>query len=67
MPAQEELDRWEQVIPIMNELLEAKGLKKIAEGAVLVTGIKGPLEEGWQKKGCGFRRPDHVLTAHQTG
>ena len=50
MPAQEELDRWERVIPIMNELLEAKGLKKAAEGAVLVTGIKGPLEQGWQNK-----------------
>ena len=50
MPTQEELDRWERVIPIMNELLEAKGLKKVAEGAVWVTGIKGPLEEGWQHK-----------------
>jgi hypothetical protein len=54
MPAQEELDRWERVIPIMNELLEAKGLKKVAEGAVLVTGIKGPLEEGWQHKVAAF-------------
>lgn len=50
MPAQEELDRWERVIPIMNELLQAKGLEKTAEGAVLVTGMKGPLEEGWQHK-----------------
>jgi menaquinone-dependent protoporphyrinogen IX oxidase len=50
VPTQEELDRWERVIPVMNELLEAKGLKKVAEGAVLVTGIKGPLEEGWQNK-----------------
>jgi len=41
MPTQEELDRLERVIPIMNELLEAKGLTKVAEGAVLVTGIKG--------------------------
>jgi len=50
MPTQEEQDRWERVIPIMNELLEAKGLKKVAEGAVWVTGIKGPLEQGWQHK-----------------
>jgi flavodoxin len=50
MPSQQELDRWERVIPVMNELLETKGLKKVAEGAVLVTGIKGPLEEGWQDK-----------------
>lgn len=30
---QEEQDRRERVIPIMNELLEAKGLRKVAEGA----------------------------------
>ena len=54
MPAQEELDRWERVIPITNELLEAKGLKKVADGAVWVTGIKGPLEEGWQHKVAAF-------------
>ncbi len=54
MPTQEELDRWERVIPIMNELLEAKELKKVAEGAVWVTGIKGPLEKGWQRKVAAF-------------
>lgn len=52
LPSQEEQDRWERVIPIMNDLLEAKGLNKVAEGAILVTGIKGPLEEGWQDKVC---------------
>ena len=54
MPSQQELDRWERVIPIMNELLEAKGLKKLAEGAVLVTGLKGPLEDDWQQKVAAF-------------
>ena len=54
LPTQEEQDRWERVIPIMNELLQAKGLKKVTEGAVLVTGIKGPLEEGWQNKVAAF-------------
>ena len=54
MPTQEEQDRWERVIPIMNELLAAKGLTEVAEGAVLVTGIKGPLEEGWQNKVQAF-------------
>jgi hypothetical protein len=54
LPTQEEQDRWERVIPIMNELLEAKGMRKVAEGAVLVTGIKGPLEEGWQNKVTAF-------------
>jgi sulfite reductase alpha subunit-like flavoprotein len=54
MPSPQQLDRWERVIPIMNELLEAKGLKKLAEGAVLVTGMKGPLEDGWQQKVVAF-------------
>ena len=64
MPTQEELDRWERVIPIMNELLEAKGLKKVAEGAVLVTGIKGPLEEGWQNKVAAFA--DQIMSSLHT-
>jgi len=50
MPSEEEIARWERVRPIMNELLQSKGLKKVAEGNVLVTGMKGPLEEGWQRK-----------------
>ena len=50
MPTEEELARWQRVIPIMNKLLQEKGLVKVAEGKVLVTGLKGPLEEGWQKK-----------------
>jgi hypothetical protein len=63
LPTGEEQARWERVIPIMNELLEAKGLKKVAEGAVLVTGIKGPLEEGWQEKVADFA---DQLTSAQT-
>ena len=47
-------ERWQHVIPIMNELLQAKGLVKVAEGKVLVTGLKGPLEEGWQEKVAAF-------------
>jgi hypothetical protein len=50
MPTEEEIARWERVRPIMNELLQKKGMKKVAEGNVFVTGMKGPLEEGWQKK-----------------
>jgi hypothetical protein len=50
MPTDEEMARWQRIIPIMNELLQEKGLVKVAEGKVLVTGLKGPLEEGWQKK-----------------
>lgn len=61
LPTQEEQDRWEHVIPIMNELLQAKGLSEVAEGAVLVTAIKGPLEEGWQGKVEAFA--DQIMSA----
>jgi menaquinone-dependent protoporphyrinogen IX oxidase len=50
MPTEEEQAKWQRIIPIMNELLQSKGLQKVADGKVLVIGIKGPLEEGWQKK-----------------
>jgi multimeric flavodoxin WrbA len=50
MPTEEELAKWQRVTPIMNEVLQGKGLVKVAEGKILVTGLKGPLEEGWQKK-----------------
>jgi hypothetical protein len=50
MPTDEELARWQRVIPVMNGILQEKGLVKIAEGKILVTGLKGPLEEGWQAK-----------------
>jgi len=50
MPTEEELARYQRIIPTMNELLREKGLAKVAEGRVLVTGLKGPLEQGWQKK-----------------
>lgn len=54
MPTEEELGRCQRVIPIMNDMLQAKGLKKVAEDKIYVTGIKGPLEEGWQEKVAGF-------------
>jgi menaquinone-dependent protoporphyrinogen IX oxidase len=50
MPTEEEIAKYQRVRPIMNGILEGRGLVKIAEGKVLVTGMKGPLEEGWQKK-----------------
>ena len=50
MPTEEELAKYERVRPIMNELLQTKGMKKVAEEKVLVTNLRGPLEEGWQKK-----------------
>jgi sulfite reductase alpha subunit-like flavoprotein len=61
MPTEEEQDRWERVIPVMNELLEAKGLQKVAERAVLVTGMKGPLEDGWETKVAAFA--DQIISS----
>lgn len=64
LPTQEEQDRWERVIPITNKLLEGKGMTKVAEGAVLVTGIKGPLEQGWQNKVTAFA--DQIMSTAGT-
>ena len=50
MPTEEEQAKWQRIIPIMNEILQEKGLVKVADDKILVTGLKGPLEEGWQKK-----------------
>ena len=50
MPTEKELAKYQRVRPIMNEILEGKGLVRIAEDKVYVTGLKGPLEEGWEKK-----------------
>lgn len=50
LPTQEEQDRWQRVRPLMNEVLQAKGLTEVTEDVVHVTGLKGPLEEGWQHK-----------------
>jgi alpha-beta hydrolase superfamily lysophospholipase len=44
----------QRVRPIMNELLQGAGLVAVAEDKVLVTGLKGPLERGWQQKVAAF-------------
>jgi menaquinone-dependent protoporphyrinogen IX oxidase len=54
VPTEEELARWQRVRPIMNEILQGKGLVKVAEDKILVTGMKGPLEEGWKAKVAAF-------------
>ena len=66
MPTEEEIGRSQHVRPIMNELLQRKGLVPVAEDKVYVTGMKGPLEEGWQQKvdAFGARIP---LTAAAVG
>ena len=54
MPTEQELARWQRVRPIMNEILEGKGLVHLADDAIYVTAMKGPLEEGWQEKVDAF-------------
>jgi hypothetical protein len=50
MPSEEQLAKWTRVRPIMNEILQRKGLVEVAEAKIQVTDVKGPLEEGWQHK-----------------
>ena len=50
MPTEEEIARWEKVRPTMNEIMQGRGFVEVAEEKVYVTGMKGPLEEGWQRK-----------------
>jgi hypothetical protein len=51
LPTEEELVQMGQrVRPVMNDILGGKGLVEVAEGWVYVTKLKGPLEDGWQKK-----------------
>jgi len=54
MPTPEERAKWQRVIPLMNEILQQKGLVKLAEGKVIVTALKGPLQDGWQYKVQAF-------------
>lgn len=50
MPTEDELAKYQRVRPIMNEILDGKGLVRIAEDKVYVTRLKGPLEEDWRNK-----------------
>jgi menaquinone-dependent protoporphyrinogen IX oxidase len=61
MPTEDELAKRQRIIPVMNEILQEKGLVKVAEGKILVTGLKGPLEEGWQKKVEAFSSQIPIL------
>ena len=54
MPTEEEICRYQHVRPFMNEVLQGKGLVKVAEDKVYVTDIKGPLETGWKEKVAAF-------------
>jgi flavodoxin len=50
MPTEKEQPKFQRVRPIMNEILEGKGLVRTAEDKIYVTGLKGPLEADWEKK-----------------
>jgi menaquinone-dependent protoporphyrinogen IX oxidase len=50
VPTEEQLAKWQRVRPIMNEILQGNGLVAVLEDKVYVTGLKGPLEDGWQQK-----------------
>ena len=69
MPTEEEICRYQKVRPIMNELLQTKGLVAVAEDKVHVTDTKGPLEEGWQQKVEAFasRIPVGLVASGPTG
>ena len=54
MPTEAQRAKWQRVRPIMNEILQGKGLVSVAEDVVHVTGLKGPLEDGWQTKVAGL-------------
>ena len=54
LPTEEELAKYQRVRPIMNELLHSKGLVRVAEDKIHVTGLKGPLEAGWETKVDAF-------------
>lgn len=61
LPTEEEQAKWQRVRPIINELLQNAGLTRIAEDRILVTEIRGPLEDGWEAKVQSFA--EQVVTA----
>ncbi len=65
VPTPEEQAAGQQVRPVLNEILQAAGLQHVTEQVVLVTAIRGPLEEGWQEKVGPFVH--HLLQALRTG
>jgi hypothetical protein len=54
MPTEEEIGKWQRVIPTITEILDGKGLVEVAEDKVYVMGLKGPLEERWRDKVHAF-------------
>lgn len=59
MPTAEEMEKWQRTTAILDEIMRSNGLVKVTDMVVYVTGLKGPLEEGWQGKVSSFA--DRVL------
>jgi hypothetical protein len=49
-PKPDSASKRQRVRPTMNEILAGKGLVKVAEDTIFVTGLKGPPEAGWERK-----------------
>jgi hypothetical protein len=48
LPTEEERAWWQHVRPIITQLAKGHGMVNVAEDWVSGTGMKGPLEDGWQ-------------------
>lgn len=48
--SREEVVERQRVRRTMEELLDGNGLVRVAEDAILVTAVRGPLESGWQRR-----------------
>ena len=54
MPSPAELEKYRRTIPLMEEILNRKGMVKVADLQVYVLDLKGPLEEDWEGKVRAF-------------
>ncbi|MHC1709155.1 MAG: hypothetical protein AB9819_01930 [Methanomassiliicoccales archaeon] len=61
VPSDDEIGRCQHVLPMMLESLKDKDLVTIVSTKVYVTGLKGPLETGWQEKVRNFT--DTIISA----
>lgn len=59
MPTPEEVAKWQRTTSIMEEAFDSIGMTKVTDMIVYVTGLKGPLEDGWQSKVASFA--DRIL------
>lgn len=64
MPTEEEIAKWQHVRPIMNDILQGTSLVNVAESKILVTGMRGPLEDGWEDKVAAFAATIPSAEAH---